>query len=366
MSKKRDYYEVLGLSKSATEKELKKSYRKRAMEYHPDKYQGAKDEAEEKFKELNEAYSILSDSQKREVYDRFGHAGLEGAGSSARGADPFEFFSSIFGGSSMFDNIFGGMGNRRSRQRGPRRGDDVVLDLELSFEDAFSGIGKKIRMPFRKACANCTGTGAEGGALKTCATCQGSGVVENRVQQGFFIQIIQEPCRECYGRGQIPKNKCKICKGSGRSKEREEITVRIPKGIDDGQAIRVQGKGKPSSNGGLAGDLIFRIHLKEHELFQRNGLDTYAKIEVDYPTLVLGGKINVPTISGKGEKSKTELSIKSGSQLNDVIKSDKNGFESKVRGNEVKGDAYYVLSLKVPKRVNKRTKELLKELQDSK
>ncbi|MFV2016254.1 MAG: DnaJ C-terminal domain-containing protein, partial [Candidatus Heimdallarchaeota archaeon] len=339
MSKKRDYYDVLGLSKNATEKELKKSYRKRAMEYHPDKYQGAKEEAEEKFKELNEAYSILSDPQKRQIYDRFGHAGLEGAGSSARSADPFEFFSSIFGGSGIFDSFFGGMGSRRSRQRGPRRGDDVILDLELSYEEAFSGVGKKIKMPFRKACSNCNGTGAEGGALKTCHKCHGNGVVENRIQQGFFIQIIQEPCRECYGRGQIPKNKCKVCKGSGRSNVREEITVRIPKGIDDGEAIRVQGKGKPSTNGGLAGDLIFRVHLKEHRQFQRNGLDTYAKIEVDYPTLVLGGKIKVPTISEKNTNSSTEINIKSGSQLNDVIKSNGNGFERKVRGNNIKGDA---------------------------
>jgi molecular chaperone DnaJ len=364
MSKKRDYYEVMGLPKNCTEKELKKVYRKKAMELHPDRYQGPKEDAEEKFKELNEAYSILSDPQKRQVYDRFGHAGLEGAGASARSADPFEFFSSIFGGSSIFDSFFGGMGSRRSRQRGPRRGDDVILDLELTFEDAYQGVGKKIKMPFKKACSNCTGTGAEGGALKTCTNCHGNGVVENRVQQGFFVQIIQEPCRECYGRGQIPKNRCKVCKGSGRSNIREEITVRIPKGIDDGEAVRVQGKGKPSTNGGVAGDLIFRIHLKEHIIFQRNGLDTYAKIEVDYPTLVLGGKIQVPVISSKDNNKETEISIKSGSQLNDVIKSNKNGFKRKVRGNDVTGDAYYVLSLKVPKRVNKRTKEILRELQE--
>lgn len=369
MSEKRDYYEVLGVSKNATEKELKKAYRKKAMEFHPDAYKGPKAEGEEKFKELNESFSVLSDNQQRQMYDRFGHAGLQGAGASARAADPFEFFSSIFGGSggSIFDDLFGGGFGRRSsggRRRGPSRGEDVILDLELPFEQAFSGIGKKIKMPFRKGCSTCNGTGAEGGALKTCTKCHGNGVVENRVQQGFFVQIIQEPCRDCYGRGQIPKTKCKVCKGSGLSNTREEITVRIPKGIDDGEAIRVQGKGKPSSNGGVSGDLIFRVHLKEHKIFQRNGLDTYSKIEVDYPILVLGGKIQVPVISAKGENNETEISVAAGSQLNDVIKSSRNGFERKVRGNDVKGDAYYVVSLKVPKKVNKKTKEILNLLKE--
>lgn len=367
MSKKRDYYDVLGVQKNSTEKELKKAYRKKAMEFHPDAYKGPKEEAEEKFKELNEAYSVVSDSEKRQMYDRFGHAGLQGAGGSARSADPFEFFSSIFGGrggGSIFDDLFGGARRSGGRRRGPSRGDDVILDLELAFEDAYSGVGKKIKMPFRKACQTCSGTGAQNGALKTCTKCHGNGIVENRIQQGFFIQIVQEPCRDCYGRGQVPKTKCKVCKGSGQSKIREEITVRIPKGIDDGEAIRVQGKGKPSVNGGVAGDLIFRIHLREHETFQRNGLDTYSKIEVDYPTLVLGGKIKVPVISPKNEENGTEISIKSGSQLNDVIKSSGSGFERKVRGNDVKGDSYYVLSLKVPKKVNKKTKEILSQLKE--
>ena len=368
MSGKRDYYEVLGVNKNATEKEIKKAYRKKAMEYHPDTYSGSKHEAEEKFKELNEAYSVLSDPDKKARYDRFGHAGLEGMGAgSAASQDPFEFFSSIFGG-SIFEDLFGGSrrsGGGRSRRRGPSRGDDVILDLELTMEDVYSGVGKKIRLPYYKPCSECMGSGAEPkSGMKQCSQCHGAGMVEKQIRQGFFVQISREVCDKCRGRGEIPKVVCKTCKGSGHGKDREEITVRIPKGIDDGEAVRVQGKGRPSPNGGTPGDLIFRIHLKEHEVFQRNGLDVYSKIQVDYPTLVLGGTVTAQRISAKDDPQEVELKIKSGSHINDVVKMDKMGFERDVRGNEVSGDAYYVLDLKVPKKMSKKAKDLLAQLHD--
>ncbi|MHA2252078.1 MAG: DnaJ C-terminal domain-containing protein [Candidatus Kariarchaeaceae archaeon] len=366
---KRDYYEVLGVDKNSNEKEMKRAYRKKAMQFHPDKYEGDKQEAETKFKELNEAYSILSDAQQRQIYDRFGHAGLSGAGSQARSADPMDFFSSIFN----FDlgSIFGGSGGfgsgrqRQRRSRGPTKGEDVVLDLQLGFEEAFSGISKKVRMPFRKGCSTCHGTGGEPKTgMKRCSNCNGTGMTERRESSGFFVQISREPCGKCRASGEVPEAKCKTCKGSGLSNKREEITVRIPPGIDDREAVRVQGKGRPSGTGGLPGDLIFRIHLKDHGRFERNGLDVYQRVEVDYPTLVLGGTMEVPVISAEDDPEFATLKIPAGSQLNDVLSIKKKGFKRKVRGNNVRGDSYHVVSLKIPKRVSKKEKDLLKALQE--
>ncbi|MHA2089662.1 MAG: molecular chaperone DnaJ [Candidatus Kariarchaeaceae archaeon] len=369
MSKKRDYYEVLGVQKGATEKEMKRAYRKKAMQFHPDKYEGPKQEGEVKFKELNEAYSILSDSQQRTMYDRFGHEGVGAAGSTARSADPFDFFSSIFDfdlGSFFGGSSFGSRTRQQRQRRGPTRGEDVVLDLELSFEEAYSGVTKKVKMPFRKACSNCQGSGGEPNTtMERCNKCNGVGMVEHRQSQGFFVQISREPCRHCQARGEVPKQKCKECKGSGRSDTREQITVPIPKGIDDRQAVRVQGKGKPSSNGGMPGDLIFRIHLKEHKLFERNGLDVYQRIFVDYPTMVLGGSMEVPVLSSPDEQETANIKIPSGTQLNDVLNLKKKGFTRKVSGGMNTGNAHFVVSLKVPKKVSKRQKELLKELQEA-
>ncbi len=362
MSSKRDYYEVLGVSRNATEKEIKKAYRKKAMKLHPDQYAGPREEAEELFKELNEAYSVLSDPEKRKIYDRFGHEGLKGAGSSAYSADPFDFFSSIF--NFDLDSIFGGGFGRRSggrrAQRGPSKGQDVVLEVKLTFEEAYSGVSKKIKLPFNKACPDCHGMG--GTNFKTCTTCRGRGIVEKQIRSGMFIQITSQPCPKCHGRGQIPQNVCQTCKGKGTVNKREEITVRIPRGIDDGEAVRVPGKGKPSMDGGVNGDLLLRITLIEHPQFFRDGLDVYMKLPVDYPTLVLGGSIQVPIIGPKGEKNFATLKIPAGTQYNDILTLKNKGFVKKTRGYDAVGDMKYVINIKIPRRISKREKQLLEEL----
>jgi molecular chaperone DnaJ len=367
-SNRQDYYEVLGVARDASEKEIKRAYRKKAMHYHPDKYDGPKEEAEEKFKDLNEAYSILSDPKQRQIYDQFGHAGLEGAGAAAHSADPFDFFSQIFN-FDLSDLFGGGFGRprsgRRRRPSGPQRGDDVILDLQLEYEEAYEGVSKKITMPFNSPCKTCKGrrTAPDSG-FKTCNTCHGTGTIEQQTRQGMFIQINRSPCRDCNGSGQIPEKVCPDCKGSGRSDKREEIRIKIPQGIDEGEAVRVQGKGRPSANGGMPGDLIFRIHLKNHPIFERNGRDIYAKIEVDYPTLVLGGEVEVPLISGKDHARKGKLKIPSNSKLNDVLRLQKQGFVRRVHGTDVTGDAYFVVDLKLPKKPSRKEKQLLEQLKE--
>ena len=363
---KRDYYDVLGVGKKAGEKDVKKAYRKKAMQFHPDKYEGPKQEGEEKFKELNEAYSVLSDNQQRQVYDRFGHEGLKGAGGRASSMDPMDFFSSMFSDfdlGSFFGGGGGGFGGGRQRQqRGPRKGDNVVLELHLNYEDAYKGVRKKIKMPFNKTCPDCQGQG--GTDFKTCRDCAGRGIVEKQVRSGFFVQISSEACTKCNGRGQIPSTKCKACKGSGQLNKREEITVTIPQGIDEGEAVRVAGKGRPSRNGGLPGDLLFRISLREHLQFVRDGLNVYMKLGVDYPTLALGGTIDVPIIGANDEDLTAPLKIPSGSQFNDIVSIRNKGFVRKVRGNTVTGDMRYIINIEIPKKVTKRQRELLKELKD--
>ncbi|MDH5401981.1 MAG: molecular chaperone DnaJ [Candidatus Heimdallarchaeota archaeon] len=365
MANKRDYYEVLEVGKNASADDLKRAYRKKAMKLHPDKYKGPKEEAEEKFKELNEAYSILSDADKRQMYDKFGHEGVDGR--AAGGSDINDIFRQMFD----FDlgDFFGGgftSGRQRRRDSGPTKGQDVVLDLELTYEEAYEGISKNVKLPFQKACSSCKGDGSEpGSGMKTCSSCNGNGMTEKQVRQGFFIQISREPCRECRGTGQIPRNKCKSCKGSGNSNIREKITVRIPQGINEGEAVRVQGKGRPSRSGGLPGDLIFRIHLKQHPTFERNQFDVYMKLFVDYPTLVLGGKVIVPVIGVKDENPTDTLTIPSSTNLNDILTIKNKGFVREVRGETIIGDMHYVIALKIPKNLNKKQKELLKELQVS-
>ncbi len=372
MAKKRDYYEVLGVSKNATEKELKRAYRKLAMKYHPDKFDGNKAEAEEKFKEINEAYSVLSDDSMRGKYDRFGHEGVNNSGfSSSMNMD--DIFSSIFGsafggsrsgGFGGFDFGFGG-GSRRQQRRGPTRGEDVVLQLNLTLEEAYEGVSKKIKMPFNKACSSCNGSRAEkGSSSSSCRTCGGRGIVEKQTRQGMFIQISQEPCGRCKGSGEIPDKLCKTCKGSGSMNKREEITVKIHPGMNEGEALKVPGKGRPSNNGGMPGDLILRISLKEHPYFVRDGNHVYKKLKVDYPTLVLGGNIQVDVIGGKGENRKEMLKVPSGTQYNDILTLRNKGMVRSIRGNTVKGDMRYVIEVDIPKKVGKAQKELLKQLRE--
>lgn len=370
---KRDYYEVLGVSKNATEKEMKRAYRKLAMKFHPDKYEGPKSEGEEKFKELNEAFSVLSDAEKRRIYDRYGHDGLKQSGFSSSNIDPNDIFSSIFGsifgggGFGGFSDFGFGGSSGRSRRRGPSKGEDVVLQLNISLEEAYEGTSKKIKMPFNKACDNCMGSRAEkGSSMKTCRNCGGSGIVEKQIRQGMFIQISQSPCDSCKGSGEQPEKICKTCNGRGTQNKREEISVKVHPGMDTGEALRVPGKGRPSNNGGLPGDLILRINILDHAYFVRDGNNIYQKIQIDYPTLVLGGEIEVDVIGPKDENRKDILNVPAGTQYNDILTIRNKGMIRSVRGNKVTGDMRYVVEISIPKRVSKKEKDLLKQLQELK
>ncbi len=368
MADKEDYYKILGVDRNADQETIKKAYRKMAMKYHPDKYKGSKEEAEEKFKQLNEAYSVLSDPEQRRIYDQFGHEGLDPSlRRNVYETDPFDFISSIFG------DLFGGGFRRRGgfddfgfqtgRQRVRKtKGKDAVLDLHLSYEEVYSGTSKKVKLPYHKACNVCHGSGAEPGSeMRTCPQCGGHGVVEERTRQGMFVHITRSTCNRCKGQGVIPSKKCKTCGGRGHLNEREVISVKIPPGVDEGELIRVQGKGYPSDSGGEPGDLIFRISLKPHPIFQRNGLDTYMELRVPFDIVALGGEIDVPVIGGKDEKRTAKLNVPSGTQVGDKLKLKGVGFVRKVRGKNHVGDGYYIITIDVPKKLSREEKKALLE-----
>ncbi|RMG20795.1 MAG: molecular chaperone DnaJ [Methanobacteriota archaeon] len=372
MAKKEDYYKILGVSRDADQATIKKAYRKKAMEYHPDRYKGSKEEAEEKFKQLNEAYTVLSDPEQRRIYDQFGHEGLDPSiHRNVYQTDPFDFISSIFG------DIFGGgfrrggfddFGFGRSARQTTRKtkGRDAVLDLPLTYEEVYSGTSKKVKLPYKKACNVCKGTGgAPDSPMRTCPECGGHGVVEKHSRQGMFVHITRSTCQQCKGRGQIPGKVCKTCKGKGHLEEREVITVKIPPGVDEGELIRVQGKGYPSENGGEPGDLIFRISMKPHPIFQRNGLDTYMELAIPFDIAALGGEIEVPVISGKDEKRTATLKVPSGTKVGDQLKIKGVGFRRKMRGRDSVGDGYYVITIQVPSKLTREEKQALMKFREA-
>ncbi|MFM9039743.1 MAG: molecular chaperone DnaJ, partial [Betaproteobacteria bacterium] len=288
---KRDYYEVLGVAKNGSDDDIKKAYRKLAMKLHPDRNPGDKS-AEDKFKELNEAYAVLSDAQKRETYDRFGHAGLDpsqgGGGFGRGGAD----FADVFG--DIFGDIFGGRGQRGGRSN-VYRGADLRYSMEISLEQAARGFATEIRVPSWEKCDTCSGSGAKPGTKpETCGTCGGSGNV--RAQQGFFS--IQQTCSTCHGTGRMIPHPCTSCDGVGRTKRTKTLEVKIPAGIDDGMRIRSSGNGEPGVNGGPSGDLYVEIHVREHPVFQRDGDDLHVVVPVRMTMAALGGRLKVPTLDG--------------------------------------------------------------------
>ena len=290
---KRDYYEVLGVSKTAADPEIKSAYRKLALKYHPDRNHGNK-EAEDKFKEGAEAYAVLADADKRRMYDRFGHAGL----GSGAGFDPSVFtgFEDILGGLGDifgFGSVFGANGPRRS---GPQRGADLRYDLEITFEESAKGAETHIQIPRQEPCATCKGTGAAPGTKPTtCPQCQGRGQL--RYQQGFFT--VARTCSQCRGSGSIISKPCTECRGAGRLPQERKLTVRIPKGIATGQRLRLSGEGEAGPAGGPAGDLYVVIHVQDHPFFQRDGNDLFCEIPLNYPTLAMGGEITIPTLEGE-------------------------------------------------------------------
>ena len=348
---KRDYYEVLGVARNASDQEIKSAYRKLALKHHPDRNPGDK-QAEEHFKEAAEAYAVLADAQKRSAYDRFGHAGV-GAGAGAPGFDPtiFADFSDIFGGLGDifgFGDIFGG-GRRRG---GPQRGADLRYDLEISFEESARGSETTVQIPREETCETCSGTGAAPGtSAETCPQCKGRGQV--RFQQGFLT--IARPCPACHGAGHIIARPCTTCRGAGRTTRDRRITVKIPAGIANGQRLRLYGEGEHGAAGGPPGDLYVVVHVQEHPFFHREEDDLYCEVPVNFPTLALGGEIEVPALDG------TEtISVPVGTQTGTRFKLRNKGMPNVAgRGH---GDLYVVVRAAVPKKLTKEQKKIVEQL----
>jgi len=349
---KRDYYEILGVAKTASDGDIKSAYRKQAMKYHPDRNPGDH-AAEEKFKEAAEAYAILADSEKRSLYDRFGHAGVKSAAGAGAGFDPSVFqefgdFADILGNMFGFGDLFGG-GRRRG---GPQRGADLRYDLEISFEESARGAETAVQIPRQENCESCHGSGAApGSSPTTCPQCRGQGQV--RFQQGFFT--VARTCPQCRGAGKIVTKPCGTCHGAGRVAKERKITVKIPPGIATGQQLRLQGEGEAGSAGGPAGHLYVVVHVQDHEFFRRDGVNLFCEIPVNFTTVALGGDIQVPTLDGtetvrvpEGTQTGTTLRLK-GKGMPDV-------------GGRGRGDLFATVQVKTPKKLTRDQRRLLEQL----
>ncbi len=349
---KRDYYEVLGVSKTASADEIKKAYRKKAVQFHPDKNPGDK-KAEEQFKEATEAYSALSDAESRAKYDQFGHAAFDpNQGFQGFNSGDFSGFEDIFG--DLFGAFFGGSaGGGRTRGRAGR---DLRYDLEIDFEQAIFGGEREVRLQRRTACAECTGSGAAKGSTKErCSQCGGAG--QQRVQQGFFT--MSRTCSGCSGSGEVIKNPCSNCRGTGTILKDAKINVKIPAGIDHGQRLKLRGEGEPGAAGGPNGDLYVQIAVKEHPFFKREESEIYCEIPVSYPTMVLGGEVEVPTLEGM-----IKLKIPSSTASGKIFRLKGKGVP--VLGSQSRGDQHVRVFVDIPKRLSdehKKTIEKLAELE---
>lgn len=366
MSEKRDYYEVLGVSKDADAKEIKKAYRKLAMKYHPDKNPGDK-AAEEKFKEINEAYEVLSDEEKRSTYDRFGHDGLNGQAGFGGGqgfggfggSGGFGGFEDIFG--DIFGSGFGGFGGSggSSRRRGPRRGADIRQSVTIKFEEA--AFGKKIKVKINRSeeCDECHGSGAKPGTTKkTCPTCHGSGTVQSVQRTPFGNIASQRTCSTCDGEGEINESPCNKCHGKGSVRKTKTIEVDIPAGIDDGQMIKLSGQGEVGEKGGPRGDLYIVVNVQKHEIFTREGYDVYIEMPIRFTQAALGDKLEVPTLDGK-----VSYNLPEGTQTGTVFRLREKGIP-KLRSNS-RGDQYVKVIIDTPKKLNDEQKELLRKFDES-
>ena len=348
---KRDYYEVLGVPKTVTDAELKSAYRKLAMKYHPDRNPGDK-AAEEKFKEAAEAYAVLADAQKRGLYDRFGHQGVN-AGAGGAGFDPSVFndfggdFADILGSMFGFGDAFGGR-----RRGGPQRGSDLRYDLEIPFEEAARGTETTIQIPRQESCETCSGSGAAPGTQPTtCTMCRGQGQV--RRQQGFFS--IATTCPQCRGAGRTVSKPCHTCHGSGRVSHERKITVKIPAGIATGQQLRLQNEGEAGTQGGPAGHLYVVIHVQDHDFFKRDGTNLFCEVPVNFTTLALGGEIIVPTLDG----SET-VKVPDGTQTGTTLRLKSKGMPD-VNGRG-RGDLFATVQVQTPKKLSKEQRQLLEQL----
>jgi len=347
---KRDFYEILGVGKSASDDELKKAYRKLAMKHHPDRNPGSK-EAEEKFKEAKEAYEMLSDSQKRDAYDRYGHAGVDpnnGMGGAGAGG-----FADAFG--DIFGDIFGQAAGGRGGRGGPQvyRGADLRYNLEITLEQAAHGYDTTIRVPSWDSCETCDGTGAKPGTSPiACTTCGGHGQV--RMQQGFFSVL--QTCPKCHGSGKINPSPCGTCSGAGKIKRNKTLEVQIPAGIDDGMRIRSSGNGEPGMNGGPPGDLYVEIRIKQHAVFQREGDDLHCEIPISFAKAALGGEVEVPTLNGKAS-----FTLPEGTQSGKTFRLRSKGIKGVRSG--YAGDLFCHVVIETPVTLTERQKELLREFE---
>ncbi len=346
---KRDYYEILGVSKNASETEIKTAYRRLAVQHHPDKNPGDHT-AEDKFKEAAEAYAVLSDSNKRAAYDRFGHAGANGqgfGGFEGQGFSNIEDIFDLFG----FGDMFGG-GRGRGSRTSAQRGADLRYDLEISLEDAAQGKEEQLHIPRLETCGDCDGRGSEKGTEpETCIACAGSG--QTRYQQGFFS--VMRTCANCGGKGQIIKSPCKKCRGAGRVEKEKSLEIRIPAGVETGSRLRVGGEGEAGTNGGPTGDLYVVIHVREHDLFERQGANLYASVPISFAQAALGAEIPVKTLDGE-----ENLKIPAGTQTGTVFRIKNQGMP--VLGGRGKGDLFVAATLITPKNLTKEQRKLLEEL----
>ena len=349
---KRDYYEVLGVEKGATEREIKKAYKRLAMKYHPDRTAGDKD-LEAKFKEVKEAYEVLSDAGKRQQYDQFGHAAFEQGHGGGHGGFGGADFSDVFG--DVFGDIFGGGGRRGGGGQRQQRGADLRYNLEMTLEDAVRGKELEIKVPTWVSCEPCGGSGANKGSKpQTCSTCHGSGQVQMR--QGFFA--VQQTCPTCHGAGQIISDPCNSCHGQGRVEKTKTLSVKIPAGVDTGDRIRLSGEGEAGLNGAPAGDLFVQVHVKDHPIFVRDGSNLYCEVPIGFSTSALGGEIEVPTLDGRAK-----LKIPSETQTGKMFRLRGKGVKS-VRGGAV-GDLLCKVIIETPVNLNDSQKDLLRQFEES-
>ena len=354
---KQDYYELLGVGRDASPEEIKKAYRKKAVQFHPDKHKGDK-AMEEKFKEVSEAYEVLKDADKKAAYDRYGHAAFEQGGAGMRGAgggfhDPFDIFREVFGGSA-FDDFFGGGGGSRGGGGASHAGSDLRYDIEISLVEAFKGVEKEISYRTAGSCDQCNGSGAEpGSSVVTCSTCGGAGrVISSR---GFFQ--VQQVCPNCNGAGRMPETRCRSCGGEGRSIKNKKVKIKVPAGISTGQKLRSAGNGEAGIMGGPAGDLYVVVHVKDHPIFERQGDDLYCDVPVKFTLAALGGTIEVPTLSNAS--GLVSLKIPAGTQDGTVFKLRERGMPH--LRTTTKGNQFIRVHIEVPKKLTTEQRELLEK-----